>query len=311
MPLLGEVVADREAGLAATDHDHVSTNCTSVDSSVKQAAGRAAGPLTARKGAGRRFRPSRRAGRAAGTPIESPQPVSGAKVATFRPASTTPPGKPGGLMPAVWTNWAREQRCAPERIERPRSEEELARAVASAQRVKVAGSGYSFTDIACTDGVMVDLSGMARVLGIEGEDVTVEAGITLRDLGEEPPAARAGHGEPGRRRSADPRRLHLHRHARHRWSLRQPPPRGSSGCDWWTARERCVTCARATSCLPGGSAWAPWERSRASLCAASRRSPSTGSTSPSPWTTCCRGWMSTSTPTTTGRPSFFPTPGGR
>ena len=57
--------------------------------------------------------------------------------------------------------------------------------VAGARRVKVAGSGHSFTDIACTDGVMVDLSGMARVLGIEGEDVTVEAGITLRDLGEE------------------------------------------------------------------------------------------------------------------------------
>ncbi len=88
-------------------------------------------------------------------------------------------------MAAVWTNWAREQRCAPERIERPRSEEELARVVAGARRVKVAGSGHSFTDIACTDGVMVDLSGMARVLGIEGEDVTVEAGISLRDLGEE------------------------------------------------------------------------------------------------------------------------------
>jgi FAD-linked oxidoreductase len=85
----------------------------------------------------------------------------------------------------VWTNWAREQRCAPERIERPRSEEELVRVVAGARRVKVAGSGHSFTDIACTDGVMVDLSEMNRVLGVAGEDVTVEAGITLHDLGEQ------------------------------------------------------------------------------------------------------------------------------
>jgi FAD-linked oxidoreductase len=85
----------------------------------------------------------------------------------------------------TWTNWAREQRCAPERIERPRSEDELAAAVAGAPRVKVAGSGHSFTDIACTDGVMVDMSAMRRVLAVDGREVTVEAGITLRELGEE------------------------------------------------------------------------------------------------------------------------------
>ena len=56
---------------------------------------------------------------------------------------------------------------------------------AGASRVKVAGSGHSFTDIACTDGLMLDLSGMRRVLSVEGSDVTVEAGITLHDLGEE------------------------------------------------------------------------------------------------------------------------------
>jgi L-gulonolactone oxidase len=85
----------------------------------------------------------------------------------------------------TWTNWARQQRCAPERIEAPGSEEELASVVAGGERVKVAGSGHSFTDIACTDGVMVDLSRMRRVLSVDGLDVTVEAGITLHDLGEE------------------------------------------------------------------------------------------------------------------------------
>ena len=54
-----------------------------------------------------------------------------------------------------------------------------------AARVKVAGSGHSFTDIACTDGVMIDMSAMRRVLAVEGNEVTVEAGITLHDLGEE------------------------------------------------------------------------------------------------------------------------------
>jgi L-gulono-1,4-lactone dehydrogenase len=85
----------------------------------------------------------------------------------------------------TWTNWARQQRCAPERIEKPGSEEELVRAVTGARRVKVAGSGHSFTDIACTDGVMVDMSRMRRVLAVEAGDVTVEAGITLHYLGEE------------------------------------------------------------------------------------------------------------------------------
>lgn len=86
-------------------------------------------------------------------------------------------------MARTWTNWARDQRCAPERIERPTSEAELARVVAGAPRVRVAGSGHSFTDIACTDGVMVDLSRMDRVLAVEGTEVTAEAGITIRALG--------------------------------------------------------------------------------------------------------------------------------
>jgi FAD-linked oxidoreductase len=68
-------------------------------------------------------------------------------------------------------------------VERPASEDELGRLVAGARRVKVAGAGHSFTDIACTDGLMLDLSRMNRVLRVEGEQVTVEAGITIRELG--------------------------------------------------------------------------------------------------------------------------------
>jgi FAD-linked oxidoreductase len=88
-------------------------------------------------------------------------------------------------MPERWTNWAGEQVCAPERIARPASEEELVQVVAGAERVRVAGTGHSFTDIACTDGVLVDLSRMDRVLAQEGGLVTVQAGITLHQLGAE------------------------------------------------------------------------------------------------------------------------------
>jgi L-gulono-1,4-lactone dehydrogenase len=83
----------------------------------------------------------------------------------------------------IWRNWAGDQVCAPDSIERPGSEEELARIVVRARRVKVAGAGHSFTDIACTDGVLLDLSRMNRLLAVRGNEVTVEAGVTIRQLG--------------------------------------------------------------------------------------------------------------------------------
>ena len=85
----------------------------------------------------------------------------------------------------VWSNWAREQRCAPQRIERPRSEAELCDIVAGADRVKAVGSGHSFTDIACTDGVMVDLSRMNSVLESDSELVRVQAGISIAECARE------------------------------------------------------------------------------------------------------------------------------
>jgi L-gulono-1,4-lactone dehydrogenase len=93
------------------------------------------------------------------------------------------PRKFSALSKGIWKNWTGDERCAPERLERPRCEEELVPLVAGARRVKVAGAGHSFTDIACTEGLMLDLSGMKRVLRVEDNDVTVEAGITIRELG--------------------------------------------------------------------------------------------------------------------------------
>jgi FAD-linked oxidoreductase len=88
-----------------------------------------------------------------------------------------------------WRNWTGDQRCAPAAIVRPAGEEELAAAVRDAVArglgVRVAGSGHSFTDIACTDGVMLDLGALDRVLEVDGALVTVQAGVTLNRLGEE------------------------------------------------------------------------------------------------------------------------------
>jgi L-gulono-1,4-lactone dehydrogenase len=92
---------------------------------------------------------------------------------------------------ASWTNWGRNQTCAPARIARPTSEDELVELVKDAasrdQRVKAVGAGHSFTSIACTDGVLVDLSGYGRVLDDDAATgrVTVEAGIPLHRLSDE------------------------------------------------------------------------------------------------------------------------------
>lgn len=49
----------------------------------------------------------------------------------------------------------------------------------------MAGSGHSFTDCACTDGLLIDLRGMGRVLASDAATglVSVQAGITLHELG--------------------------------------------------------------------------------------------------------------------------------
>ena len=90
----------------------------------------------------------------------------------------------------VWRNWAGDQVCAPARIEEPRGEAELAavveRAAAAGQTVRAVGSGHSFTDAACTDGVMVSLDGMRELVDVDRSSglVEVQAGIKLHELGE-------------------------------------------------------------------------------------------------------------------------------
>ena len=60
-------------------------------------------------------------------------------------------------------------------------------AAALGERVKVAGTGHSFTDIACTDGRLIKLDRYAEVLGVDPRrvTVTVQAGITIARLSEE------------------------------------------------------------------------------------------------------------------------------
>ena len=90
-------------------------------------------------------------------------------------------------MPS-WKNWAGNQQSKPFRIERPASESEVVeiirQAVLNKQRVKVVGSGHSFTGIAVPDEVMIDLTRLNQVCNVDhsGGLITVQAGIVLSDL---------------------------------------------------------------------------------------------------------------------------------
>jgi L-gulonolactone oxidase len=85
-----------------------------------------------------------------------------------------------------FVNWARTASCNPAAFARPTSEEELRAVLHEARgqglRVKAVGAGHSFSDAACTDGVLVSLDALARLLAVESDRVTVEAGIRLDAL---------------------------------------------------------------------------------------------------------------------------------
>src|SRR5437868_10140958 len=90
----------------------------------------------------------------------------------------------------MWRNWAGDQQCVPAAIARPGSVEELRAIVSRAgergQQLRAAASGHSFTDAACTDGVMVRLDRMDRVLEVDRDAglTRVQGGIVIRDLSE-------------------------------------------------------------------------------------------------------------------------------
>ncbi len=88
-----------------------------------------------------------------------------------------------------WKNWAGDQACEPARIERPGSVEELSEVVRTAARdglnVRAVGSGHSFTDVALTDGVMVDVGRLDRLeVDPDSGVAKVGAGIGLREMNE-------------------------------------------------------------------------------------------------------------------------------
>jgi L-gulono-1,4-lactone dehydrogenase len=87
-----------------------------------------------------------------------------------------------------WRNWAGDELCQPAELQRPRSMQELAQAIEQAAdrglRVRAAGAGHSFSDIACSDGLLLRLDGLADVLDVDTASglVRTQAGISIREL---------------------------------------------------------------------------------------------------------------------------------
>jgi L-gulonolactone oxidase len=87
-----------------------------------------------------------------------------------------------------WVNWSGSQRCTPARTVTPRTREELARAIVDGPGpVRVRGAGHSFNGGAMTDGTLISLDAMNRVLDTDPATgrVRVEGGIRLRALSRE------------------------------------------------------------------------------------------------------------------------------
>src|SRR5207247_3201040 len=98
------------------------------------------------------------------------------------------PGMVPSAKPAAWRHWGRTAPCPPVRPVTPAGDEAIAQALKEAAAggltVKGTGTGHSFTDIACTDGVQIKLDRHARLLDVDtnAKTVTVEAGIPLMRL---------------------------------------------------------------------------------------------------------------------------------
>lgn len=87
-----------------------------------------------------------------------------------------------------WSNWAGNQTARPAAVARPHDLDDLVAVVTGAakrgQRVKAVGSGHSFTGVALTDGVLLDLGALAETCTVNEATglATVPGGLPLHRL---------------------------------------------------------------------------------------------------------------------------------
>ncbi|MEV0821099.1 D-arabinono-1,4-lactone oxidase [Nonomuraea rubra] len=88
----------------------------------------------------------------------------------------------------AFVNWARNQSGTPAEVRSPASAEDVVRAVrdaaASGRRLRMVGTGHSFTGVALTDGIMLRPGALTGIRTWADDRVTVLAGTPLRVLNE-------------------------------------------------------------------------------------------------------------------------------
>lgn len=86
-------------------------------------------------------------------------------------------------MGETFRNWAGNQSATPAEVRTPSSAEEVSRAVrdavASGRRVRMIGTGHSFTAVALTDGVLLRPDALTGIREVGDGWVTAEAGTTI------------------------------------------------------------------------------------------------------------------------------------
>jgi FAD/FMN-containing dehydrogenase len=83
-----------------------------------------------------------------------------------------------------WSNWNRTFAGRPARYVRPTAEDEICKAVGSAERVRVVGGGHTFNASPLTEHTLISLDRYNKVLAVDRDRkvVRAQAGIRLRDL---------------------------------------------------------------------------------------------------------------------------------
>ncbi len=144
-----------------------------------------------------------------------------------------------------WTNWSGAITSTPRRIVRPRSEDELAAAVAESSRrgetVRVAGSGHSFVPLCdASGGTLVSLENLTGVVAVDAAagEATVWAGLAHLRARRAAACRGSRDDDHGRHRSPGDRRRDRDRDARHRLERAEHLEPGGGSADRDRGRRR-------------------------------------------------------------------------
>lgn len=85
-----------------------------------------------------------------------------------------------------WTNWAGNQSCIAKNYFEPETEEQISELILLAsgngKKIRVVGSGHSFSPIALSNEILISLKKYRKLISISKNSVTVQGGMYLHEL---------------------------------------------------------------------------------------------------------------------------------